>query len=216
MPQSLDNALLHLVFSTKDRFPCLGASVRPALHASIIACGHSRMNTARFSRSMGWLSMNGMCGINRWGGLSALNFCCSGTWGVAPGWYRFGALPLMLCRRSRSRAIPRGREPGTDHGIHPLSRAVKSCFEQPCLERQLKNMEETAGLGNHLTLSFKTPKEAEYIRFLWEAFQTDYARQIPVRFSRLPHARDELRLLTELRSVSVFDLGRNTGEPNLR
>ena len=33
MPQSLDNVLLHLVFSTKDRFPCLGASIRPALHA---------------------------------------------------------------------------------------------------------------------------------------------------------------------------------------
>ena len=33
MPQSLDNMVLHLVFSTKDRFPCLGASVRPALHA---------------------------------------------------------------------------------------------------------------------------------------------------------------------------------------
>ena len=33
MPQSLDNVLLHLVFSTRDRFPCLGASIRPALHA---------------------------------------------------------------------------------------------------------------------------------------------------------------------------------------
>lgn len=33
MPQSLDNILLHLVFSTKNRVPCLGASVRPALHA---------------------------------------------------------------------------------------------------------------------------------------------------------------------------------------
>ena len=33
MPQSLDNVLLHLVFSTKDRLPCLGASVLPAPHA---------------------------------------------------------------------------------------------------------------------------------------------------------------------------------------
>ena len=33
MPQSLENILLHLVFSTKDRFPCLGASIRPALLA---------------------------------------------------------------------------------------------------------------------------------------------------------------------------------------
>ena len=33
MPQSLDHVLLHLVFSTKDRFPCLDTSIRPALHA---------------------------------------------------------------------------------------------------------------------------------------------------------------------------------------
>jgi putative transposase len=33
MPQSLDNVLLHIVFSTKDRTPCLGNSVRPVLHA---------------------------------------------------------------------------------------------------------------------------------------------------------------------------------------
>jgi len=33
MPQSIDNILLHLVFSTKDRTPCMGATVRPMLHA---------------------------------------------------------------------------------------------------------------------------------------------------------------------------------------
>jgi len=33
MPQSLDNVLLHIVFSTKDRVSCLGRAVRPALHA---------------------------------------------------------------------------------------------------------------------------------------------------------------------------------------
>lgn len=33
MPQSLANVLIHLVFSTKDRLPCLIPSVRPALHA---------------------------------------------------------------------------------------------------------------------------------------------------------------------------------------
>jgi REP element-mobilizing transposase RayT len=33
MPQSLDNVLLHLVFSTKDRVACLGTPVLPALHA---------------------------------------------------------------------------------------------------------------------------------------------------------------------------------------
>lgn len=33
MPQSLDYVLLHLVFSTKDRVPCLGKTIRPGLHA---------------------------------------------------------------------------------------------------------------------------------------------------------------------------------------
>jgi len=33
MPQSLDNVVLHIVFSTKDRAPCLGGAVRPSLHA---------------------------------------------------------------------------------------------------------------------------------------------------------------------------------------
>lgn len=33
MPQSLANVLIHLVFSTKDRAPCLTPSIRPALHA---------------------------------------------------------------------------------------------------------------------------------------------------------------------------------------
>lgn len=33
MPQSLSLVIIHLVFSTKDRAPCLGPSVRPHLHA---------------------------------------------------------------------------------------------------------------------------------------------------------------------------------------
>jgi len=33
MPQSLSFLLIHVVFSTKDRAPMLGATVRPALHA---------------------------------------------------------------------------------------------------------------------------------------------------------------------------------------
>ena len=33
MPQSLSLVIVHLIWSTKDRFPCLGASVRPSLHA---------------------------------------------------------------------------------------------------------------------------------------------------------------------------------------
>ena len=35
-------------------------------------------------------------------------------------------------------------------------------------------MEEAAELANYLPLSFKTPKEQEYIEFLWEAFQSNY------------------------------------------
>jgi len=33
MPQSLSLVVVHVIFSTKDRFPCLGGSVRPDLHA---------------------------------------------------------------------------------------------------------------------------------------------------------------------------------------
>ena len=35
-------------------------------------------------------------------------------------------------------------------------------------------MEEAAELGNYLPLSFKSPKEQEYIEFLWDAFETNY------------------------------------------
>jgi len=35
-------------------------------------------------------------------------------------------------------------------------------------------MEEPAELANYLPLSFKTPKEQEYIEFLWDAFETNY------------------------------------------
>lgn len=35
-------------------------------------------------------------------------------------------------------------------------------------------MDEAAELGNYLPLSFKSPKEQEYIAFLWEAFETNY------------------------------------------
>jgi len=35
-------------------------------------------------------------------------------------------------------------------------------------------MDEAAELGNYLPLSFKTPKEQEYIEFLWETFETNY------------------------------------------
>ena len=35
-------------------------------------------------------------------------------------------------------------------------------------------MDEAAELGNYLPLSFKSPKEQEYIEFLWDAFQTNY------------------------------------------
>src|ERR1035441_9365323 len=35
-------------------------------------------------------------------------------------------------------------------------------------------MEEAAELANYLPLSFKRPKEQEYIEFLWDAFDTNY------------------------------------------
>jgi hypothetical protein len=35
-------------------------------------------------------------------------------------------------------------------------------------------MEEAAELGSYLPLSFKSPKEQEYIAFLWDAFETNY------------------------------------------
>ena len=35
-------------------------------------------------------------------------------------------------------------------------------------------MEEAAELANYLPLSFKTPKEQEYIEFLWDAFETNH------------------------------------------
>jgi len=33
MPQSLSMVIIHLIFSTKGRFPCLARSIRPRLHA---------------------------------------------------------------------------------------------------------------------------------------------------------------------------------------
>lgn len=35
-------------------------------------------------------------------------------------------------------------------------------------------MEEATDLANYLPLSFKSPKEQEYIEFLWDAFETNY------------------------------------------
>ena len=35
-------------------------------------------------------------------------------------------------------------------------------------------MEEAAELGNYLPLSYKSPKEQEYIAFLWDAFEMNY------------------------------------------
>jgi hypothetical protein len=35
-------------------------------------------------------------------------------------------------------------------------------------------MDEAAELGSYLPISFKSPKEQEYIEFLWDAFETNY------------------------------------------
>lgn len=38
-------------------------------------------------------------------------------------------------------------------------------------------MEEAAELADYLPLSFKTPKEQEYIKFLWDAFESNYVNK---------------------------------------
>ena len=38
-------------------------------------------------------------------------------------------------------------------------------------------MEEAAELAEYLPLSFKSEKEGEYIRFLWDAFETNYTHE---------------------------------------
>ena len=38
-------------------------------------------------------------------------------------------------------------------------------------------MEEAAELGNYLPLSYKSPKEQEYIAFLWDAFEMNYEHE---------------------------------------
>ncbi|MBN1918428.1 MAG: hypothetical protein JW889_10990 [Verrucomicrobia bacterium] len=35
-------------------------------------------------------------------------------------------------------------------------------------------MDEALELANYLPLSLKTPKEQEYVEFLWDAFETNY------------------------------------------
>jgi putative transposase len=44
MPQSLSFVLVHLVFSTKDRFTCLGPSIRPSLHAYLATVARNQGN----------------------------------------------------------------------------------------------------------------------------------------------------------------------------
>ncbi|MDQ1314106.1 MAG: hypothetical protein QG662_215 [Pseudomonadota bacterium] len=38
-------------------------------------------------------------------------------------------------------------------------------------------MEDAAEFANYLPLSFKTPKEQEYIEFLWDAFETNHTHR---------------------------------------
>ena len=38
-------------------------------------------------------------------------------------------------------------------------------------------MEEALELGNYLPRTFKTPKEQEYIEFLWDAFEANYSNK---------------------------------------
>ena len=57
-------------------------------------------------------------------------------------------------------------------------RVVKPPLQRSRLEEQVKIMEDAAELANYLPLSFKTPKEQEYIEFLWDAFETNYTHEI--------------------------------------
>jgi hypothetical protein len=45
-------------------------------------------------------------------------------------------------------------------------------------------MEEAIELTNYPPLSFKSPKEQEYIAFLWDAFETNYThgKRVKSRF----------------------------------
>ena len=38
-------------------------------------------------------------------------------------------------------------------------------------------MEDAFALGNYLPLSFKTRSEEDYLRFLWEAFESNYRNE---------------------------------------
>ena len=63
---------------------------------SLIERGRPRTSIGHFSRNTGCHTTNDMSGTDRWNGLSALNASHSATWGVAPGFYCIGALPLQL------------------------------------------------------------------------------------------------------------------------
>jgi putative transposase len=44
MPQSLSLLLVHIVFTTKDRFPYLGSAVRPSLHGYLATVARNQGN----------------------------------------------------------------------------------------------------------------------------------------------------------------------------
>ena len=50
-------------------------------------------------------------------------------------------------------------------------------------------MEEAPELANYLPLSFKTPKEQEYIDFLWDAFETNRVRHYYAASTAPDHAQ---------------------------
>jgi len=66
-----------------------------------------------------------MSGTNQWDGLSALGSFYSGTWGGAPGWYGFGALPLSLATQ---RAIVAEIE--AEQALVAANRELLTRFEQ--------------------------------------------------------------------------------------
>ena len=82
-------------------------------------------------------------------------------------------------------------------------------------------MEEAAELANTLPLSFKTPKEQEYIKFLWDAFEKNYthgkyqlaflAYHMPLTVTIAQYRTEDISIEAERCPVPRSRLGTNKG-----
>lgn len=48
------------------------------------------------------------------------------------------------------------------------------CGESGSVAAEVWIVDRAAVLGNYLPLAFKSPKEQEYIEFMWDAFEMNY------------------------------------------